>query len=260
MNYYNEHDPKAAAWLRALITAGEIPAGVVDERSIVEIKASELTEYVQCHFFAGIGGWSLALKLARWPASRKVWTGSCPCQPYSVGSVAHGGAKGHSDSRDLWPQFFGLIKDCQPPIVFGEQVASAIPWGWWDRAASDLEASDYATGAAVLRADSFGARHQRKRLYWLADAGRTGRKGHQPEQCLFESEATPLAINGDPLARARRALDGDLDGLLHCDGVSVVLERSALKGYGNAIVPKVASEFIGAWLDTSNAEITQRGT
>src|SRR3990172_8651630 len=101
MNYYNEHDTKAAAWLRALIAAGEIPAGVVDERSIIEIKATELTEYVQCHFFAGIGGWSLALKLAGWPDNRPVWTGSCPCQPFSVGSVAHGGAKGQSDERHL---------------------------------------------------------------------------------------------------------------------------------------------------------------
>ena len=60
MNYYNEFDPKAAAWLRELINQKHMPEGIVDERSITEIKPHELTEYTQCHFFAGIGGWSLA--------------------------------------------------------------------------------------------------------------------------------------------------------------------------------------------------------
>ena len=32
---------------------------------------------------AGIAGWSFALRLARWPDTRPVWTGSCPCQPFS---------------------------------------------------------------------------------------------------------------------------------------------------------------------------------
>ena len=67
MNYYNEHDPKAAAWLRALIAAGLIPPGTVDERSILDVKPEDLYDYTQCHFFAGIGGWSLALQLAGWP-------------------------------------------------------------------------------------------------------------------------------------------------------------------------------------------------
>ena len=83
-SYYNEHDPKAAAWLRELIKAGLIPDGDVDERSIAEVKPDELRHYTQCHFFAGIGGWSLALQLAGWSADKPVWTGSCPCQPFSA--------------------------------------------------------------------------------------------------------------------------------------------------------------------------------
>jgi DNA (cytosine-5)-methyltransferase 1 len=40
--YYNEHDPKKAAWLRELIRAGAIaPGDVVDERSIVDVRADE---------------------------------------------------------------------------------------------------------------------------------------------------------------------------------------------------------------------------
>ena len=64
MTYYNEHDPEAAAWLRGLIRAGEIPAGDVDDRSIVDVSPHDLSGYTQQHFFAGVGGWPLALRLA----------------------------------------------------------------------------------------------------------------------------------------------------------------------------------------------------
>jgi DNA (cytosine-5)-methyltransferase 1 len=166
MNYYNEHDPKTAAWLRELIDSGLIPAGIVDERSIVDVRADELHEFTQCHFFAGIGGWSLALQLAGWPADRPVWTGSCPCQPFS--SAGKGLAQ--ADERHLWPVFFDLIRQCRPELVFGEQVASAIGKGWLDGISADLESEGYACAAAVLGAHSVGAPHIRQRLYWVADA------------------------------------------------------------------------------------------
>ena len=88
MNYYNEFDPFAAAWLRKLIEAGLIPNGEVDERSIINVQPDELRGYDQCHFFAGIGGWSHALRLAGWPDDRQIWTGSCPCQPFSVAALS----------------------------------------------------------------------------------------------------------------------------------------------------------------------------
>lgn len=248
--FYNENDPKTAAWLRELIAAGLIAPGIVDERSITEIKAHELTGFTQCHFFAGIGGWSHALRLAGWDDDRPVWTGSAPCQPYSVASCGHGGAKGQCDHRDLWPDFNRIIGQCAPSVVIGEQVASAISWGWWDRAALDFEANSYAAAAAVLRADSFGAAHERKRLYWMAVASGTGRSGHQPLQRIFEPAPSPLAIYGDPITDARRALDGDFSHLLPSDGVSVVMERRALKGFGNAIVPKVVAAFIRCVMKT----------
>ena len=117
--------PKAAAWLRELIKQNLIPDGIVDTRSITEIKPNELKQYTQCHFFAGIGGWSLALQLAGWPATRPVWTGSCPCQPFSTA----GKQLGNADERNLWPIFFNLIRECRPDTVFGEQVANAIGKG-----------------------------------------------------------------------------------------------------------------------------------
>jgi site-specific DNA-cytosine methylase len=125
MNYYNEFDTKTAAWLRELISAKLIPAGDVDTRSIVDVSADELRGYTQCHFFAGIGGWSLALQLAGWPADKRVWSGSCPCQPFSTA----GKGLAQADERHLWPVFFNLIKECRPPVVFGEQVASSAVVG-----------------------------------------------------------------------------------------------------------------------------------
>lgn len=167
MNYYNEFDPKAAEWLRELIKQKLIPEGQVDERSIADVSADELAGFRQCHFFAGIGGWSLALRLAEWPASREVWSGSCPCQPYSVA----GKGEGNNDPRDLWPTFFKLIAKRKPECVFGEQVEGAVKYGWLDRVYADMEGEGYAVASIVLGAHSVGSPHIRQRLYWMADAG-----------------------------------------------------------------------------------------
>lgn len=177
--YYNENDKGAAAWLRELIKAGMIAPGVVDERSIEDVKAEDLAGFDQCHFFAGIGGWSYALRLAGWPDSRPVWTGSCPCQPFSVA----GKGKGKADRRHLWPEWFRLIKERKPTRVYGEQVASAINHGWLDLVFDDLERENYACGAICLPACSVGAAHIRQRLWFMADSDCSG----LGEQCGAES-------------------------------------------------------------------------
>jgi DNA (cytosine-5)-methyltransferase 1 len=176
MNFYNEIDEYAAQWLRNLIAAGHIAPGVVDTRSITEIFPDELQQYTQCHFFAGIGVWSYALRLAKWPDSRKVWTGSCPCQPFS----AAGGRGGFNDERHLWPHWHWLIEQCRPDVIFGEQVASADGLGWFDLVQSDLEGAGYASAAFDLCAAGVGAPHIRQRLYFVAyssDARLQGRIG-----------------------------------------------------------------------------------
>ena len=166
MNYYNDFDKNACAWLRELIKAGIIPPGDVDDRSIKEISPNDLKGYTQCHFFAGVGGWPIALSMAGWPSTRPVWTGSCPCQPYS----SAGKQKGDADERNLWPEFFRLIRECSPVTIFGEQVKNAIGHGWLDGISADLESAGYACGAAVLGAHSVGAPHIRQRLFWVAQS------------------------------------------------------------------------------------------
>jgi DNA (cytosine-5)-methyltransferase 1 len=174
LNYYNEYDPFAAAWLRELIKDGLIPDGVVDERSIADVAPEDLKGFTQCHFFCGIGGWSRALQIAGWSPDRPVWTGSPPCQPFS----SAGNQKGKDDLRHLWPVFFNLIRECKPPTIFGEQVASAIRFGWLDDLQTDLEAEGYAAAAVVLPSGGIGAPHKRERLFFVADSLSQGLQGH----------------------------------------------------------------------------------
>ncbi len=165
VSYYNEIDPYAAQWLRNLIDSRLIAEGDVDERSIRDVAAADLRGYTQCHFFAGVGVWSYALRLAGWPDDRPVWTGSCPCQPFS----AAGKGKGFDDDRHLWPEFYRLIAECHPPVVFGEQVASKDGLGWLDTVRTDLEVSGYAVGVADLCAAGVGAPHIRQRLWFVGE-------------------------------------------------------------------------------------------
>ena len=164
--YYNEIDPYCVQWLKNLIAAGHIAPGEVDNRSITEVDPDDLKGFVQAHFFAGIGGWSLALRLAGWPDDRPVWTGSAPCQPFSVA-----GKQGAADDkRHLWPSFFRLISERSPSTIFGEQVASKVGRTWLSAVCLDLEGLGYACGAAGLPACSVGAPHIRQRLWWVADS------------------------------------------------------------------------------------------
>jgi DNA (cytosine-5)-methyltransferase 1 len=171
--YYNEIDPYAAEWLRSLIRSGHIADGIVDERSISDVRPDELQEFTQCHFFAGIGVWSYALRSAGWEDDRPVWTGSCPCQPFS----GAGNRKGVADKRHLWPHWFHLIEQCRPSTVFGEQVASKDGLGWIDLVQADMEGADYAIGSFDLCSAGFGAPHIRQRLWFVADTDDTRRQG-----------------------------------------------------------------------------------
>ncbi|EMD6793534.1 DNA cytosine methyltransferase [Enterobacter hormaechei] len=164
--YYNEIDPFAAQWLRNLITGGHIAPGEVDERSIEDVTPDDLRGFTQCHFFAGIGVWSHSLRLAGWPDDKPVWTGSCPCQPFS----AAGKGDGFADERHLWPHFFHLISERRPQHVFGEQVASGNANAWFDLVQADLEGMGYAFGLVPFAAAGVGAPHIRERAYWVAHA------------------------------------------------------------------------------------------
>jgi DNA (cytosine-5)-methyltransferase 1 len=223
--FLNEFDPFAAEWLRNLF-----PAATVDTRSITDVAATDVRHFQRVHWFAGIGGWQYALELAGWPDEWPVWTGSCPCQPFS----AAGQNKGEDDERDLWPELFRLISECRPNVVFGEQVPNAITkHGWLDRISADLEAAGYTVGAVVLGAHSVGAPHIRQRLFWVAvsDTFRhdrrqaTGRRhAEDAEQAEADCRRGRLAdTNGGDTGSGQLRLQPERGG---GDGAATVEERA----------------------------------
>lgn len=263
--YYNEIDEYAAQWLRNLITAGLIAPGDVDTRSIIDVRPDDLRGYTQCHFFAGLGGWSGALRIARWPDDEAVWTGSCPCQPFS----SAGKRKGFADDRHLWPVWRELIQECNPAIVFGEQVARATVW--LDAVFADLEGQGYACGAAVLPAAGVNAPHRRDRIWFVAWGGRANRPdsdvafldGEHRDVADAESERRqPRSGLGQPMGagskptlefEGRAALPAKSGGRTDNWAFEPAVGRVAhgvparvakLRALGNAIVPQVAAEFI----------------
>ena len=210
--YYNEHEPYAAQWLRNLIAAGHIAPGDVDARDIQDVTPDDLAGYTQCHFFAGIGGWSYALRLAGWPDDRPVWTGSCPCQPLS----SAGQQQGAADERHLWPAFFELIAECRPPAVIGEQVSSRLGREWFAGVRLDLESVAYAVGGADLPAACVGAPHIRQRLWWVAErlgvSDRPGRRaGIVAIEAARHGDSAESTSRTGGLADAERAERGPVD-------------------------------------------------
>ena len=170
---YNENEPFAIRWLEQLQERNLIPGGKIDGRSITELRPEDCDS--TSHFFAGIGGWSYALQLAGWDPARDVWTGSCPCQPFSIAGKGEGPAD--SKGRHLFPIWRDLIAECRPPVIFGEQTSSNLGREWLSGVRTDLEALGYAFGAADLCAASVNAPHRRQRLYWVAYTGHGGDRG-----------------------------------------------------------------------------------
>lgn len=246
--YYNEIDEYAAQWLKNLIKAGHIPAGDVDDRSIEDVTPACLAGYSQCHFFAGIGVWAHALRIAGWGDDRPVWTGSCPCQPFSKA----GRGAGVADERHLWPAFHHLIRECRPSVVLGEQVPVAVKHGWLDLVRADMEAEGYAFGAIQFGACDVGAPIERQRLYFVAQhigarmegqfsgasSGAAGSWGWRGEEDLRAIAESPF-LRGDrwPEPLVRRVDHG----LAGCVG--------RLRAYGNAINAKAAAEIIKAVME-----------
>ena len=251
--YYNEVEPFAAQWLRNLIQAGLIAPGEVDGRSIRDVRSSDLEGFTQAHFFAGIGIWSHAARAAGWADDRPLWTGSCPCQPFSNA----GQGRGVDDERHLWPEFFRLIRERQPATVLGEQVSGRRGLEWLDLVASDMEGAGYAIAAADLCSAGVGSPNIRQRLYWMAHAGSQGLPDAEPSQlqgARGRREGRATEQPGGPCDPWRElewidCLDGK--GRPTQPGLFPLAPRNPgdvgiLRAAGNAINAVVAREFIGA--------------
>ena len=239
--YYNEIDPFAAQWLRNLIAGGHIAPGEVDERSIEDVTPDDLRGFTQCHFFAGIGGGSYALRLAGWPDNRPIWTGSCPCQPFS----STGKGAGFGDDRHLWPAFGWLIKQCRPQRIAGEQVAGGRADPWFDLVQNDVETMGYAFGLTPFPAAGVGSPNERERAYWVADADlqyeSTARNEARTAEPVWSGEIIWLANS----ARERR------------DGVDPLLQRKEPGRYSQSL-PEITGNRSTDGLGNSNVTGLER--
>jgi len=111
-----------------------------------------------------------------------ILSGGFPCQPFSCA----GQRKATDDPRHLFPYIRDGIRDCQPRIVFLENVGGIISAKTGDGESvlkyvlRELEGLGYRATAGVFSAEEVGAPHQRKRVFILGmangeDIGRGGR-------------------------------------------------------------------------------------
>jgi DNA (cytosine-5)-methyltransferase 1 len=253
--YYNENDKTCAEWTRRLIRSGSIADGVVDERDIRDVCPADLRGFTQCHFFSGIALWCCALRLAGWPDDRPVWTGSLPCEPFA----APGKRTGFADQRHVWPDWFWLIEQCRPCVVFGEQSAGGHGLLWLDLILTDMEARGYACGAVDFPSAGVGAPCIRQRLWWVGHAGiprlphpepshiqsaQRGAQGRATEQSGGSPHPWRDVEWIDCADRKRRPAQSRVFPLAARHPGDV----AKIRAYGNALNPKVAVEVIRAYM------------
>ncbi len=220
--YYNDIDPVSCDVLEELIKQGLIPDGVVDRRSIKDVTPADLAGFTQAHFFAGVGCWSVAARIAEWPDDLPLWTASAPCQGFSDA----GKKKGFHDDRHLWPELFKLVEVCKPPLLAGEQVASPLGRAWYDEVAADLESSDYAVRAIVATPIVVGSCQIRERIWFVA------RTAGVPAPRFAEPWGQPFSRPAEPE--------------MGCVSYGVAGRTDFLRLAGNSLDPFLAAEALAA--------------
>lgn len=165
-----------------------------------------------------------------------------PCQPYSYA----GKKRGHDDQRSYGadgdgplPQSLRIIEECEPALVFLENVPAWVLGGWFRRYGEELSGLGYTIESPLfVTASSVGASHKRERVFilahrtvgladgprrglrelWessrrdglsdgsgerLADTGSVGRRADQPRR--RSSERTAIERSGDAVVDAEDA-------------------------------------------------------
>jgi len=109
-----------------------------------------------------------------------ILSGGFPCQPFSQAGVR----KATEDPRHLFPFIAKGIRECQPRIVFLENVEGILSCKTQDGepvlqyVLRTLEEMGYRATAGIFSASEVGAPHQRKRVFILgySTSGWSGRK------------------------------------------------------------------------------------
>ena len=117
-----------------------------------------------------------------------ILSGGFPCQPFSVA----GAKKATEDPRHLFPYIAEGIRECQPRIVFLENVEGIISQKTGDGepvlkyVLRTLEQLGYRATAGIFSASEVGLPHQRKRVFILGISNSISsrlRRGGSSEEC-----------------------------------------------------------------------------
>ena len=157
--YYNEWERYPAQWMRNLIDAGHIAPGIVDERSITDVRADDLRGFRQVHLFAGLGRLE-PRPPPRWQSPttrRRHGPPRCPCQRVQrrgQGQVAFDDER-HLLARRPPTSSPSAVLQC----VFGEQASRAALEPTWLDACTLLTWKPWVmpSGRSLSRLASVGA-------------------------------------------------------------------------------------------------------
>ena len=155
-----------------------------------------------------------------------ILSGGFPCQPFS----AAGKRQATEDPRHLFPYIADGIRECQPRIVFLENVQGILSCKTADGepvlqyVLRELEGLGYRATAGIFSAEEVGAPHQRKRVYILgvreelgntsdlrlqqpsADSRETGTDQSGEERRMHESQGASSLSRHGPQSKGSQEL------------------------------------------------------
>jgi DNA (cytosine-5)-methyltransferase 1 len=205
-------------------------------------------------------------KFSRYKGKIDIVSGGFPCQPFSE----LGKRMGSKDNRFLWYEMLRGIHEIQPTWVVAENVCGIITQEKglvFERICSDLESEGYNIQPFIIPACSVNAPHQRKRVWFVANAnsnrlqkwtkrsfknkkkndiryaansncvGLEERKTSQTEKVCIDITRIPnwerFPIE-QPVCRRDDGLSERLDGITFSNW-----NNQSIKAFGNAVVPQV---------------------
>lgn len=133
-------------------------------------------------------------------------TAGFPCQPFSVA----GKQKSDKDDRNLWKETLRIIQESRPSWFIGENVNGIIKL-YLDTVLEDLERENYSTRVFNISASSIGARHERKRVWIIANSNdrrcKSRNEQHQGE-CTSSEERINTVSRSDTISNSESKWTG----------------------------------------------------
>ena len=163
-------------------------------------------------------------------------TGGFPCQPFSTA----GKRNGTNDNRSLWGEMFRVVKEIRPRFVVAENVYGIVSMEL-DNILADLEGEGYEAETFVLPACAVDAKHQRKRVWIIANIDGWRRDAQScicPVTSKRDSANDADCTNADIREKEKWMAEPDLVRVVY--GVSRKLDKIRVKQLGNSIVPQLA--------------------